>query len=191
MKRYLVILPLLLMIVSCKSKDDNSSKSYISIVSLVNRQVKAVDSNFAVTLRKITIRDSAHSDTTVISREQFHEEAKAFLDIPDLSLKKIARKYKEETPSYDNMMNRVIFSYTALDPDMVYKSQQMLVIPDNATGDKVVNIIAVSESVQNGALVRKNLLWQMDKSFQISSSTIRNGVVENITTTKVVWSEGE
>ena len=133
--------------------------------------------------------DSAHSDTTVISREEFHEAAKEFLDIPDLSIQKIAKKYTEETAQYDPTLNRVAISYTAKKPKEEYKSQELLVIPGNGMGDKVTSIIVIAEKTEDGVTTRKNLLWQMDKSFQIATTTQKAGEPEQTLTTKVVWNE--
>ena len=173
---------------SCKQKTKEEEKKFISVLSLIEKQAAHIDTSlYAIT--KIVYSDSLHSDTTYIKREDFRSVAKDFLDIPDLSEKKVAKKYKEET-LYDEMLNRVIITYTPItDGDEEIKKQELHVTPNVATGDKVNNII-INRMVNNrNGYLQKDMLWQMDKSFQIVTTTRQPGQPEITTTTKVTWNE--
>src|SRR3569832_1566621 len=138
MKNCLFFLAIVALLVSCKEKEKEEEKKFISVLSLIEKQVAHIDTSlYAIT--KVVTRDSLHSDTFYISRENFRAEAKDFLEIPDLSVKKIARRYNEET-RFDELLNRVIITYTPKDPEKEeIQKQEILVTPNIATGDKVNN----------------------------------------------------
>jgi hypothetical protein len=191
MKTYcLLLLPVILLAISsCKEKNRiEEDKKFISVLSLIEKQVAHIDTSlYAIT--KIVYTDSLHSDTSYIRREDFRSAAKEFLDIPDLSEKKVAKKYKEET-RYDELLNRVIITYTPLNADKEeIQKQEILVTPNLATGDKVNNIIINSVKNDRNGYLEKNMLWLMDKSFQIVTTSQQPGQPEITTTTKVTWNE--
>jgi len=179
----------LLLFSACKSPKKEEPKNFISILSLIKKQVAHVDTSL-YSIKKITTTDSLPSDTVFINRESFHDVAKEFLEIPDLSNKKVAKKYKEETARYDEMLGRVIITYSAIHPEKEeYPLQELLVTPNIASGDKV-NTIIINRNFKEGATtVLKTLLWQMDKSFQITTSRQRKDEPEQTTVTKVTWNE--
>ena len=142
---------------------------------------------YAIT--RVVYSDSLHSDTAYIRREDFRSVAKEFLDIPDLSEKKVAKQYMEET-RYDELLNRVIITYKPINSDGgEIKKQEIQVTPDLTTGDKVNNIIINRVINNRDGFLQKDMLWQIDKSFQVVTTTRQPGQPEKITTTKVTWNE--
>lgn len=189
MKTYLFFLwYLLLLTLSCKQKPKEEEKKFISVLSLIEKQVAHIDTSlYAIT--RVVYSDSLHSDTTYIRREDFRSVAKEFLDIPDLSEKKVAKQYMEET-RYDELLNRVIITYKPINSDDgEIKKQEIQVTPDLATGDKVNNIIINRVINNRDGFLQKDMLWQIDKSFQVVTTTRQPGQPEKITTTKVTWNE--
>jgi hypothetical protein len=189
MKTYsILLLSIILATTSCKQKKEAEAKNFISVLSLIEKQVAHVDTSlYAIT--KVVYTDSLHSDTTYIRREDFRSVAKEFLDIPDLSARKVAKLYKEET-RYDELLNRVIITYTPVNADEVeIKKQELQVTPNVATGDKVNNVLINRVINNRDGFLKKDMLWQMDKSFQIVTTTQQPGQPEIITTTKVTWNE--
>lgn len=191
MKQYFrLVLAAIVLLSACKEKEKEDEKKFISVLSLIEKQVAHIDTSlYAIT--KYIINDSLHIDTLYIPREEFRSVAKDFLEIPDLSVKKVAKRYKEET-RYDELLNRVIISYIPLNPEKEeIQKQEILVTPNIATGDKV-NTILISRVINNrDGFLQKEMLWQMDKSFQVVTSTQKPGQPEVITTTKVTWNEEE
>jgi hypothetical protein len=189
MKTYsILLLSIILTITSCKGKEEKETKNFISVLSLIEKQVAHIDTSlYAIT--KVVYTDSLHSDTTYIPREDFRSVAKEFLDIPDLSAKKVAKLYKEET-RFDELLNRVIITYTPVNADEVeIKKQELQVTPNIATGDKVNNVIINRVINNRDGFLKKDMLWQMDKSFQIVTTSQQPGQPEIIITTKVTWNE--
>lgn len=178
----------MLIIPACKSKKKGPEKNFVSVLSLIKSQVAHVDTSL-YSIIKIVTTDSLHSDTTYIPREEFRAEAKDFLSILDLSDKKVAKRFKEET-MYDNTMNRVIITYLPEDPSKEeIQKQELLVTPDAVTGDRVNNIIINSVISNRDGFLQKNMLWQMDKTFQVVTIMQKPGKPETTTILKVIWNE--
>ena len=189
MKTYLFFLPFLLLLTqSCKQNPKEEEKKFISVLSLIEKQVAHIDTSlYAIT--RVVYSDSLHTDTAYIRREDFRSAAKEFLDIPDLSEKKVAKQYMEET-RYDELLNRVIITYKPINSDDgEIKKQEIQVTPDLTTGDKVNNIIINRVINNRDGFLQKDMLWQIDKSFQVVTTTRQPGQPEKITTTKVTWNE--
>ena len=190
MKSYSVLLVGFIIAVSaCRQKKQEEDKKFISVLSLIKKQVAHVDTSL-YSIMKVVYIDSLHSDTSYIPREEFEITAKDFLDIPDLSDQKVAKRYREEPARYDELLNRVIITYIPLKPgEEEIKSQELLVTPNQVTGDKVSNIIIIREISNQDSFLQKKMLWQMDKSFQVITTSQKPGKPEITITTKVSWNE--
>ena len=191
MRSYLLSLFLSVIIItsSCKHKKEEESKNFISVLSLIKKQVAHVDSSL-YSIMKVVYTDSLNIDTSYIPREQFAEVAKEFLDIPDLSDKKVAKRYKEEPAVHDEMMNRVIITYTPINPDKEeIKRQELLATPIPGEDARVNNIIIIREISNRDSFLQKKMLWKLDKSFQVVTTSQKPGKPEISTTTKVIWNE--
>lgn len=190
MKNYLLLLLSAAIITSaCKQKKAEESKNFISVVSLIKKQVAHIDTSL-YSIMKIVYTDSLNSDTTYIRREHFADAAKEFLDIPDLSDKKVAKKYKEDPAVHDEMMNRVIITYTPIDPEKEeIKKQELLATPVPGEEAIVNNIIIIREISNRDSFLQKKMLWQLGKSFQVVTTSQKPGKPEISVTTKVTWNE--
>jgi hypothetical protein len=189
MKNYFVLpLSLILIFPACKSKKKEPEKKFISVLSLIENQVAHVDTSLYPII-KIVQNDSFPPDTIYIPREEFRAAAKDFLSIPDMSDKKVAKRFKEET-ILDETINRFIITYTPEDPAKEeIQKQELLVTPNAATGDKVNNIIIDRVISNRDSFMKQSLLWQMDKSFQVATTLQKPGKPEKTTTVKVIWNE--
>lgn len=182
-------LSLLLLGLACKSRDKGPDKNYISIRSLIRQNVAHVDTSL-YSIVKVEYTDSLHRDTTYIPREQFGEAAKMFLDIPDLSDKKVAARYKEEPAVQDELLNRVIITYVPVDPEKEeYKKQELLATPVPGGEATINNIFVIREISTRDSFFQQKMLWQMNKSFQVVTITQKPGQPEQQRTTKVSWNE--
>jgi len=190
MKNYLSFFLLLATgLTACREKETKEEKTYISVLSLIKKQVAHIDTSL-YPIVKVVYTDSLHSDTSHIPREQFAEVAKEFLDIPDLSDKKVAKRYREEPAVHDQLLNRVIITYTPLEPEKEeVKKQELLATPMPGEDAKINNIIILREISTRDSFLQKKMLWQMDKSFQVITISQKPGKREVTTTTKVTWNE--
>lgn len=192
MKRFLIAgSVLLLTIASCKHKkkivDEEEIAPFFPVLSFLQSQVAHIDTSL-YSIRKIIITDSIHSDTTWIKREEVKALAKDFLDLPDLTAKKIAAAYTQKR-LYDAGLNRVILSYTPANPETEeVQLQEVLMTPDAANGDKVNSIIIDRGINTKDSSVQKRMLWKvLDQSFQVTTITQKAGLPEIIYTLKVIW----
>lgn len=179
----------------CKQKDlpaaqagKEEVKKFISVLSLIENQVAHIDTSL-YSIIKVVSTNSLRSDTSYIRREDFRALAKDFLEIPDLSDQKVAKKYTEET-RYDELLNRVVITYIPRQPGKEeIQKQEILVTPNIATGDQVNNIIIESVKKDRNGYLGKKMLWQVDKSFLVTTSSQKPGEPEVVTTIRVTWND--
>lgn len=190
MNKILLIFCLAYLATSCDStKNEPAESNFISVRSLIEAQIAHVDTSL-YSIMKISFVDTSRYDTTYIKREEFREAAKDFLTIPDLADPKIARDYREEPAQYDETMNRVIITYIPVDIEKAeVKKQELLVTPAPATGDKVSNIMILREISTRDSFMKQDMLWILDKSFQISTTRQKEGTPEITTVTRVIWNK--
>ena len=192
MRNYLLVvfLSIIIPFTACKQNEKETDKKFISVLALIKKEVAHIDTSL-YSIMKVVYTDSLHIDTTYIRREQFADAAKDFLSIPDLSDKKIAKRFTEESPRYDEQMNRVIFTYLPLKPDNEeFKKQELLLTPIPGEESKVNNVIITREIANRDSFFQQRMLWQTAKSFQIVTRRQKPGQPEITTTTKVTWNEG-
>lgn len=189
MKSLMTVLAGLLFFISCKEEKKETGRKFISVVSLIKEQVAHIDTSL-YTIIKLDIKDSLHTDTTYIPREEFAATAKDFLTIPDLSDKKVAKRFKEEV-LFDPAINRASVTYTPVDPkNEEVQIQQLSVSPLAGPNDNVKSIYIRREIENRDSSVQKTMFWQMSKSFTITTITQKPAQPRITTKTEVRWSEG-
>lgn len=181
---YLIVLTVVFL--SCK--ESAPAKKFISTPSLIEQQVRHIDTSL-YSIKKFTTTDTLISDTTFIRREDFRKEVSAFLNIPNLSDPKKARSFNEET-RYDELLKRVIISYTPLDPIVEpFQRIELFVEPNLAAGDQVKTILATRRQGDRNGFEQEELVWQMDRSCTRILTTRKPGGAEQIRTEKWSWNE--
>jgi len=176
-------------LLACQSKKAEPAKNFISVLSLVQKEAALVDTSLFQIIKTVTY-DSSRTDTSYIAREDFRKEAKDFLDIPDLADPKVAKRYKDDSPMYDQSLGRVIFKYVPIEPEKEeVKSQEFLATPVPGADAKINNVIIIREISNRDSFLQKKLLWQMNRSFQIVTTSQKPGKPEITTVTKVAWNE--
>lgn len=187
--RFILIVLFFLVLASsaCKNEKKKSEKKYISTLSLIKSQIAHVDTSL-YSIIMIERKDSLPPDTTYIPREQFGEVAKDFTTIPDLNNSKVAKNFKEES-LYDDAINRVTIVYTPIhEKDEEVQRQEVSVQPD-PSGDKIKSIYINKEIIKRDSSVKKIMLWEMDKSFQITTLLQKPATPETKIELKVIWAD--
>ena len=136
-------------------------------------------------IKKITIQDSI-SDTVFVPREEFRQLAKDFLDAPEISNKQLRDKYTE-SEYYDDMLKKIIITYSPTEKDLELQRQEVHISPNTGDGDKISTIILNRYHANKDSTVQKRMLWQVDERFQIVTTIQKPGVPEQTTTLKVIW----
>lgn len=179
---------LLLTVVCLSCKESAPEKKFISTPSLIEQQVRHIDTSL-YSIKKFTSTDTLISDTTFIRREDFRKDVSAFLSIPDLSNPNNARSFNEET-RYDELLKRVIISYTPLDPvNEPFQRIELFVEPNLAAGDPVRTILVTRRQGNRDGFEQEELVWQMDRSCTRILTTRKPGGEELIRTEKWNWNE--
>jgi hypothetical protein len=176
----------LLSLTQCKEKETSKEK-FFPVLSFIQSQVADIDTSL-YPIRKLVYVDSLRTDTIYMPREQFREAAKDFLSVPDLSAGKYAERYTEEK-MFDETLNRVVLTYTPVKPQKEEIQRQEVLIRPDASGDKITNIIINHFVNTKDSSVDKRLLWQVDQSFQVTTTKQTKGQPEAISTVKVIWNE--
>jgi hypothetical protein len=189
MKKWLYVCPAFLLLLSCKEKEAEPQKDYISILSYIHNQVADVDTSLYSIIRLDYI-DSTRTDTSYIRREDFRSLANDFLALPDIADRKNRKDYREET-RFDEMLNSVVITYLPVKPEKALIQRQEMLITPQAGGDKVRSIFIDYLLNNRDSIIQKRMLWQVDRSFQVTTIRQKAGGPETIATMKVVWNEPE
>ena len=188
MKKILVFLTILATVLySCKQDKKPAGKPFISVPSVIRSQVKQIDTSLFV-IRKIVTVDST-SDTSYVRREDFAAEAKDFLSLPDLADPKIGKDYKQDSAIYEEQMNLVILTYRPLKKESLIQKEEILITPSIIEGDHFHSIMVSTFTQDRNGSVQKEMLWSVDKSFQVVTTVQSPGQPEKITVVKLTWNE--
>lgn len=170
-----------------KMKRDASEETFFPALSFLKSQVAHVDTSLYF-IRKIVYIDSLHNDTIYLRREEFRNEARDFLLLPDISDSRYKKRYTE-TRHYDPMIGRVLLTYLPVEPEKEEIQRQEVLVKPDASGGKMTNIIVHSIINTRDSLVEKRLLWLVDKSFQVIITRQLPGQPQTTSTFKVIWNE--
>lgn len=175
---------------ACKQKErkeKNPDDQFFPVLSYLQSQAADMDTSL-YNIRKVIFVDSTRTDTIYLRREEFRAAAADFLSLPDLTASPYQDRY-EQTKTFDETMNRVLMICTPLDPQKEEIQRQEVLIKPDAEGGKVTNIIVHTVQQTKDSLVEKRMLWQMNKSFQVTTTRQLVGQPETTSTYKVVWNE--
>ena len=179
----IVIVCTLLLVCSCGKTA--KKESFIPVGSIIKGQVNNIDTSL-YTIIKITYVDSNRSDTDYVRREDVRGLAKDFLSIPELS----KSKYKEENfPGPTDGVST--FTYTPIHPEKEeFKQIDLIIDPSlEIQGKSQITTIIIEKMLTNkDSSVEKKLLWQTDKSFQVTTIKQLPGQPEIYSSYKVIWS---
>lgn len=188
MKKILVLLTLFVAVLySCKQDKKPAGKPFISVPSIIRAQVKQIDTSLFV-IRKIVTVDST-SDTSYVRREDFAAEAKDFLELPDLADPKIGKDFKQDSVIYEEMLNLVILTYRPRKKESLIQKEEVLITPSLIEGDHFHSIMVSTFSQDRNGSIQKEMLWSIDKSFQVVTTTQSPGQPEKTTIVKLTWNE--
>jgi len=178
-----IIVSLLFLFWCCRDKE--KPESYLPVTSIIKGQVNHIDTSL-YSIIKVTYIDTARSDTAYVKREEVRDLAKDFLTIPELS----KTNYTEENIA--GPTNGVsTFTYKPIHPEKEELKQVDLIIDPSleAQGKSQITTIIIDKLFSNrDSSVEKKLLWQMDRSFQVTTIKQLPGQPEVYSSYKIIWS---
>jgi hypothetical protein len=184
MNKIIIVFLITCFFISCKNKKLDSTKAYFSVIDYLKAEVKKTDS-LPVHFKKITIA-SGRSDTGLITKDEFHNYANEFLNLPDIASAKRMDDYAE-TSDFDEILNNVLLIYTAKEPEDEVRNETIMMDPDEQGNTHVKTIIITAVKNDEKESIEKNMTWHIDKRFQIVTKTNQQGQPEKINTTVVSW----
>lgn len=178
-----------LILSGCKNDDDEENKDqtdFFPVLSYLQGQVAHIDSSvYSI----VQVKKSGTSvDTTYLKREDFRKAAADFLTIPDISSKKLRKKY-EETRLFDETIEKVILSYSTKDEDMEVLREDIIITPTLGADHEVESIYIERVQEKRKGLVQKKMFWEVNRRFQITSIIQNENQPEKIETVQVSWSD--
>lgn len=191
MKNLIPLFAILFLFNACgdnaEEKESSDNSAIIPAVPFIKSQLAMIDTSlFAI--RKIESTDTLSPDTLDVHRNMVRELAKEFTSLPDLSLKEYSDKYKQSKNYYEDL-NRISFvTLPAKEAEAGIQKQEVIIIPDSE-GGKMNKIIIDQEWVTRDSSIKKNLIWQVDEYFQITTLRQLPGQPEKIHVLKVTWQD--
>jgi hypothetical protein len=188
MNRFFSGVLILVVLAACKhkKKTEDENGSFFSVLSYIQSQVKQIDTSLYRLIRIETVNNI--SDTLFIKREDFRAYAKDFLSIPDISSGDKKDDYQESN-LYDDMLKSAVLNYTAKNPDDEIRRETVMLDQD-PNGNSLVNTIIIDQlKTTKDSSVEKNMLWQVNKRFQVVTKSQLPGQPEKIRKLEVVWND--
>lgn len=178
-----------LLLSSCGEEKNSKSEKFFPVLSYIQSQVAHVDTSL-YSIRKIIFISDTLTDTIHIPREAFRNEARDFLNIPDLMESKFQKRFTE-TKDFDETINRVMLTYLPVNPDKEEILRQEVLIAPDPSGDRITSIFIDKMVVTKDSSVQKKMIWLTDKSFQVTTIKQVKEQPETTSTFKVLWNEGD
>ena len=180
---------LLVSIFACKhkKKEKPEAERFFPVLSFIKSQVADVDTSM-YSIRKVIYVDSTRSDTTYYRREQFRELASDFLNLPDISTREYEDRFTEEK-QFDETINRAILRYKPINAEKEVIQLEELLIHPGSPEDNVTSIFINYALNTKDSSVQKKMFWQVDKSFQVTTTRQLPGQKETELTYKVIWND--
>jgi hypothetical protein len=170
-----------------KTKEKPESERFFPVLPFLKSQVADIDTSL-YSIRKVVYVDSTRSDTTYYRREQFRELASEFLSLPDISTPAYEDRFTEEK-QFDETINRAILRYKPINAEKEDIQLEELLIRPDPPDDKVTSIIINYVKNTKDSSVQKRMLWQVDRSFQVTTTRQLPGQAETELTYKVIWND--
>ena len=156
----------------------------MSVISLFHSQVKKVDTSDYTIIRIEKV--NGLSDTASLSKTQFRSYAADFLSLPDVADKDRKENY-EISRSFDSLLNNLVITYTALEPEEEISRETLLWAPDSL-GNSILKTIYINRvSERKDTLIEKEMTWHMDRGFQVITKTQTEKGPETVRRVQVRW----
>jgi len=189
MNRLILALLLSLSFIGCKSKTakktDVPAADFFPVKDYLNGQVARLDTANYSFLKIETV--DGRSDTSSIKNNEVKQYAKDFLELPDISSKEIKDDY-EINHLYDDELEAFAFTFTTKEDHPVKTEHVVLEPMPNAEGKNDIKSIFVDMwQNQGNTTIRKNLFWEANKSFQITTTTEPQAGNPSTKRVRIVW----
>lgn len=187
MIRLSVFAALLLVLFSCKGKKNKPGvpeEQFFPVSAYLKGEISRMDKSLH-TFYKIET-ENGKSDTVPIQNITAQQLAADFYNLPDLGSGKLRDDY-QITHTYDDALNAFVFMFTTKEDHPVQREDVVLdPAPDEKGNYKILSIFAEVWENKGDTSIRKNMLWNAGRSYQITS-VIEAGGKEKTKKLQVFW----
>lgn len=187
MSRFSALLLFLVILFSCKGKQkkaDVPADQFFPVTAYLKGELGRLDTSLASFYKIETV--DGKSDTTPIRNSEVKQYAKDFTSLPDISTSETKNDY-QITHEYDDILNAFVFMFTTKEDHPVRREDVVLDPQPNEQGkNDIKSIFAEVWQTTGDSTVRKNMLWEAGKDFQITTVTEAGGA-EKTKKLQVIW----
>jgi len=186
MIRVLAFMASLFLLFSCKGKKkpDVPAENFFPVSSYLKGEVSRMDKSLNSFYKVET--ENGKTDTVPISSAEAKRLAADFYALPDIGTEPLKNDY-DITHTYDDALNAFVFMFTTKEDHPVQREDVVLDPEPDAKGNyKIISIFAEQWENKGDTTVRKNMLWEADKDFQITTITEAGGT-EKTKKLQVIW----
>lgn len=185
--RFTACLVILILLFGCKGKKkkpDVPAEQFFPVSAYLKGEVSRLDKSLN-SFYKVETTDNK-SDTVPISSAQAKQLAGDFYALPDIGSDKLKNDY-DITHTYDDALNAFVFMFTTKEDHPVQREDVVLdPQPDEKGNYKIISIFAELWQNSGDSSIRKNMLWNAGKNFQITTVTDVGGT-EKTKKLQVFW----
>lgn len=187
MTRFLSIFVFFFLLLGCKAKNkppDVPAEEFFPVTDYLKGELARLDTSLA-TFYKIETVEGV-SDTVPIRNADVKRYARDFATLPDISKDDLRKDY-QVTHNYDDILNAFVFMFTTNEDHPVKREDVVLDPAPNAEGKNDIQSIFVELWQNKGdTLIRKNMLWESGKNFQVTT-VAETGGTQQTKKLQVVW----
>ncbi len=187
MKFSFLFIVLLLLLSGCKSQKKKSDvpATNFFVSDYLRGQIAMMDTVRHPFLKIETV--DGHTDSSILSTIDVKTYTKDFLNLPDISSEKLKDDY-DVSQLYDDLQEAFIFTYTTKQNHPVQQENVTVEPQPNAKGQNDIrSVYADLWNSNKDTSIRKNMLWEANKSFQINTIIDVPGQPEKISSVRIIW----
>jgi hypothetical protein len=187
MTRFIVCSVFLFFLLACNRNKKTASvspKQFFPVPAYIQGELARLDTSLASFYKIETV--DGKSDTTPIRNAEVRKYASDFANLPDISANDLKDDY-QVTQTYDDMLGSYVFMFTTNEDHPVRREDVVLDPEQDSEGKNEIQSIFVELWQYNGdTAVRKNMLWEAGKNFQITTVSDAAGA-QKTRKLQVVW----
>lgn len=187
MLRLFACTALLFLLIGCKGKKKKApvpSEKFFPVSAYLKGEISRMDRSLASFYKVESMEGKP--DTVPISNAEAKRLATDFYNLPDIGSDQLKDNY-EVTHTYDDALNAFVFMFTTKEDLPVQREDVVLDPQPDAKGNyRIISIFAEVWKNSGDTTIRKNMLWNAGKNFQITTLSEAGGT-EKTKKLQVFW----
>ena len=169
-----------------KKRAEVPAGQFFPVPAYIRGELSRLDSSLASFYKIETV--DGRSDTVPIANKEVRQYAADFASLPDISAEDLKDDY-QVTQAYDDILGSYVFMFTTTEDHPVRREDVVLDTEQNVEGANTIQSIFVELWENNDdTAVRKNMLWEAGKRFQVTTISEAGGT-QRTKKLQVVWND--